>query len=244
MKVRVLSSARTGGFVRNPLFFSPTSSSCIAPLENNKMKTDPQNKAERFWNRTANNYEREEKKDGKIFLQIIEKTKKYLKPTDTVLDFGCGTGLASSELSGVVKNIHAIDFSSKMIAIAKRKAQRQNIQYIHTSIFDDKLEAGLYDVILSFHVLHLLEDTRLVIKRMQTLLKPGGLLISVTPCMGETPFLSSLFSIFSRFGIVPQIKSFKQNELGKLLTMGRFEIMENVLLPGTSNQYFVVSVMR
>lgn len=77
---------------------------------------------------------------------------------------------------------------------------------------------------------------------MYQLFKLGGILILVTPCMGEKPFLNDLFSIFSRLGIVPQIKSFKLHDLQKLLTNEGFEIKENKVLSGTSNQYFIVSI--
>jgi hypothetical protein len=59
--------------------------------------------------------------------------------------------------------------------------------------------------------------------------------------MGEKPFLNSLFSIFGKIALVPQIKPFKLNDLEKLLTMESFEISESKLLPATSNQYFIVS---
>lgn len=208
------------------------------------MKKDSRNKAEKFWDRTASNYDKEEKKNEKTYLQIIEKSKSYLKTADIVLDFGCGTGLVSNEIAKSVKKIHAIDLSSKMIEIAKTKAEKQkilNIEYAHATIFDDSLKLGSYDVILSFYILHLLEDPQVVIRKIHKLLKPGGMLISVTPCMGEKPFLSGLFSIFSKVGIVPQIKPFKLPSLEQLFTNESFEIIENKFLPETSNQYFIVA---
>lgn len=210
---------------------------------NNKTEKDSRNKAESFWDRTASSYDREERKDEGIHLEIITKSKDYLKPTDTVLDFGCGTGLFSNELAPAVKNIHAIDFSLKMIELAHAKAQKQNIKnvaYLHSTI-DDSLQPGAYDVVLSFYILHLLEDPQAAIRKMHTLLKPGGLLISVTPCMGETPFLSGLFSVISRLGRSPRIKSFKFPDLRQLLANERFGLIESELLAGTSNQYFIVS---
>ncbi len=205
------------------------------------METDSRNKAEKFWDRAAGSYDREEKRDGKIHRAISHLVKSYLKPTDTVLDFGCGTGLFSRELSGAVNTIHAIDLSSKMIALARTKTQDPNIEYAHATIFDEHLKPGTYDVMFSFYILHLLEDPEAAVVRMHQLLKPGGLLISVTPCMGEKPFLNSLFSMFSKIALVPQIKPFKLNELEKLITMESFEMTESKLLPATSNQYFIVS---
>ncbi|NEW06798.1 methyltransferase domain-containing protein [Paenibacillus sp. SYP-B3998] len=57
-----------------------------------------------------------------------------------------------------------------------------NINYAHSTIFDERYKKGSFDVILVFHVLHLLEDEHIVLQRINELLKPGGLLISATPC--------------------------------------------------------------
>jgi len=205
---------------------------------------DSRNQAEKFWDRTANNYDKEEKKDEQTYLSIIEKTRKYSKVSDVVLDYGCGTGLVSNEIAGNVKMVHAIDISSKMIEIAKNKAigrKIQNIDYAYSTIFDDKYKKGSFNVILAFYVLHLLDDSQKVIQRMNELLKPGGLIISVTPCMGEKPILNSIFSIVSKIGIIPKIKSFKFPELEHLLTKENLEIIETEYLHKKSEQYFIVA---
>lgn len=61
------------------------------------------NKSEKFWDRTANNYDKEEKKDELTYLNIFEKTRKYLKVSDIVLDYGCGTRLVSNEIADNVE---------------------------------------------------------------------------------------------------------------------------------------------
>ncbi|MFH1526570.1 MAG: class I SAM-dependent methyltransferase [Bacteroidota bacterium] len=208
------------------------------------MKIESLNKVEKFWDRTASSYDKEEKKDEKIYLQLIEKSKVYLKLTDFVLDFGCGTGLVSNEIANSARKIHAIDLSSKMIDIAKNKAEKReifNIEYMHSTIFDSRLKKGTFDIILAFYVLHLVEDTQAVIQRINELLKPGGFIISATPCMGEKLLLSRIFSIFSKVGIVPRIKSFKLYDLEQSLTDANFTIVEDDKLVGTSNQYFTVA---
>ena len=49
-------------------------------------------KSEKFWDKAANTYDQEENKDEQTHIKIIEKTKKYLKMSDIVLDYGCATG--------------------------------------------------------------------------------------------------------------------------------------------------------
>ncbi len=202
------------------------------------------NRSEKFWDKMANNYDREEKKDEQTYIKIIEKTKMYLKISDIVLDYGCGTGLISNEIADNVKVIHAIDTSSKMIEIAKRKADGrkiENIDYAHSTIFDERYKRGSFDVILVFYILHLLEDPHKVMQRINELLKPGGLIISATPCMGEKTFLSILLSLVSKIGLIPSIRSFKISELEDSIANGNFEIVETECLHQSSYQYFIVA---
>ena len=80
------------------------------------------NKSEKFWDKSAAKFDQAEKKDEKTNIMIIDRTRKYLQTSDTVLDFGCRTGLISNEIANKVKLIQTIDISSKMIEIAKNKA--------------------------------------------------------------------------------------------------------------------------
>jgi 2-polyprenyl-3-methyl-5-hydroxy-6-metoxy-1,4-benzoquinol methylase len=202
------------------------------------------NNAEKFWDRTAKNYDQEEKKDEKTYFKIIEKTRKLLKTSDIVLDFGCGTGLVSNEIANEVKFIHAIDISSKMIGIAKVKAdvrKIENIEYTHSTLFDQQLREGSFDVILAFYILHLVEDSQKVMQKINELLKPGGIMISATPCMGEKPILSCLFSIAGKIGVIPTIKAFKRSELEDSIANENFEIVEAECLHQSSQQYFIAA---
>jgi len=52
-------------------------------------------KSEKFWDKAANTYDQEENKDEQTHNKIIERTKEYLKISDIILDYGCGTGRIS-----------------------------------------------------------------------------------------------------------------------------------------------------
>ena len=45
------------------------------------------------------------------------------------------------------------------------------------TLFDATLEAGTYDVVLAFNILHLVDDAPVVVARAAELLKPAGLLV-------------------------------------------------------------------
>jgi 2-polyprenyl-3-methyl-5-hydroxy-6-metoxy-1,4-benzoquinol methylase len=205
-------------------------------------KLDP---SEKFWDRIANLYEKQPIKDEQAFLHTIENINKYLKSSDIVLDFACGTGTNSIEIADNVKEIHAIDISSKMLTHAKRKVDIRKIKNIYFSkimIYEESLNEQQFDVILAFNILHLLEDIPNIIQRINKLLKPGGLLISTTACMGEKKaFLSFFMLLLSKLGIIPYLNFLKTSELEALIANRNFQIIETDHLPHSPSNYFIVA---
>ncbi len=49
------------------------------------------NRSEKFWDRSASNYDKTEEKFAFIHSRSRKSVKRYLKNTDVVLDYGCGT---------------------------------------------------------------------------------------------------------------------------------------------------------
>jgi 2-polyprenyl-3-methyl-5-hydroxy-6-metoxy-1,4-benzoquinol methylase len=202
-------------------------------------------KSEKFWDKQSNNYDKQEKRYEQTYIQAVEITKKHLNISDIVLDYACGTGIITNEIAGSAKEIHAIDISSKMIDVAETKANERNIKNIHyakATIFDKRFGKESFDVILAFSILHLLKDRQNVVQRINELLKPGGLLISVTACLGErkTP-LSIILFLLSKIRIVPYVKLYKISELEDLVTNANFQIVETELLHFAAPSYFIVA---
>lgn len=200
------------------------------------------NKDEKFWDRIASKYDRIEQKDiaYKIF---IEKARAYLKVEDRILDFGCGTGLICNEIASNVGFIHAIDTSTKMIEISENKASArkiQNIDFARTTIFDDKFKEGSFDAIIAFNILHLLEEPQKYFKRVSQLLKPGGFVLSATPCMSEAPLLKNVLKFFSLIGLTPKLNSFTSTEMKQLFLKASFKLIELNKIKPKSPQYICI----
>jgi 2-polyprenyl-3-methyl-5-hydroxy-6-metoxy-1,4-benzoquinol methylase len=202
-------------------------------------------RSEKFWDTRASEYDRDEEKYEQAYQETIESTRRHLSPGDVVLDYACGTGIITNQIAPSVKEVHAIDISSKMIDVAQREAHERgidNVHYAQSTVFDDSHEKGSFDVILAFNVLHLLEDTRRVVQRISELLKPGGLFISATPCMGEKKsFLGGLFFLLSKTGIAPYIRFPTFSELEGLVAGGDLQIVETRDLHQTPPNYFIVA---
>ena len=203
-------------------------------------------KPEKFWDRSASGYDASEPSSDPAHIKTVENTKKYLNVGDVVLDYGCATGTVAIEIADHVKEVHGIDISSKMIEAAKRKASEHksaNIDFAQSTIFDERLKKESFDVILAFNILHLLEDTQKAVQRINELLKPGGLVISSTACMGEnkTSFISILLFLVMKIGIIPSIKFFKISELEDSIANGNFQIVETESLTHNPTSYFIVA---
>jgi 2-polyprenyl-3-methyl-5-hydroxy-6-metoxy-1,4-benzoquinol methylase len=167
-----------------------------------------------------------------------------------VLDFACATGLYALEIADYVKKIDGFDISAKMISVARKNANSQNIEnvdFVQTDIHDNRYEARSYDVILAFNIFHLVEDIELNLQRIAELLKPGGLLISSTPCLAERKtFISFLSShsiyLLSRIGLLPSMKFYTIQELIELIKDGKFQMAEfEVLSKSPATECYMVA---
>jgi 2-polyprenyl-3-methyl-5-hydroxy-6-metoxy-1,4-benzoquinol methylase len=186
-----------------------------------------------MWNKLAKNWDTPGVSLGENDLKIIERTKKYLTASSVVLDYGCATGSIVLEIASMAKDVRGIDISSNMIEIAKRKMDERgikNITFTKAAIFDESLGKESFDVILSLSVLHLVENPTQVMGRINQLLKPGGIFISATPCLGEKAFVSVLMNIpifvFSKMGLIPSINFFSASSLAVTITSAGFQIIE------------------
>ena len=187
------------------------------------------NKSEKFWDKQAARFDRQEKENQSTENKTAEKLRKYLKHSDKVMEYGCATGRLAIDIAPNVGEVQGIDISSEMIAIAKGNAieyQTANVHFKQATIQDAHFPGESFDVILAFYILHLVE-TQQVLRRVYDLLKPGGLFISETPCLGETKsVVSFVITLASKVGLVPKIQKLGTAGLEDLLVNVGFEIVE------------------
>ncbi|HCH31666.1 MAG TPA: class I SAM-dependent methyltransferase [Oceanospirillaceae bacterium] len=208
------------------------------------------NKSEQFWDKASKNYDKTEGRFEYIHKKARENTTKHLKGSHIVLDYGCGTGTASCVLAGQVKEIHGIDISSEMIRIAKEKSavnSAANLSFEKADIFEEKFQNESFDVILAFNMLHTVPNPQAVTHRINDLLKPDGLFISITPCLGQKmSFLVNLqiqlVRLLCKFGVIPiPIRRIKSSDIDDLLAKGEFEIIDSEEIFKGASSYFVAA---
>ncbi len=182
----------------------------------------------KFWDKIAERYSKRPVADEAAYQKKLQVTREYFQPDMEVLEFGCGTGSTAITHAPYVKHILAIDISSKMIEIAQGKADAKDIENVtfKRSTIDEFSESDQgFDAVLGLSILHLLDNKEEVIAKVYKMLKPGGIFVTSTACIGDTmKFFKVIAPIGKFFGLMPVVKVFTTKELEDSLTDAGFEI--------------------
>lgn len=105
-----------------------------------------------------------------------------VKPTDTVVDIGCGTGKLSLILASIVRKVIAVDISNKMLEKARKEAEKNdiyNIEFRKANCMNLPMRESSINIVVSNLVLHHLtdEEKTIALKEFYRILKPKGKII-------------------------------------------------------------------
>ncbi|SIS98587.1 class I SAM-dependent methyltransferase [Salimicrobium salexigens] len=129
---------------------------------------------------------------GKVsYLESPERRKEFspdqllnmvpVKESDSILDFGAGTGYFSIPAAKRIKgNVYALDIDSNMLEIIKEKASEEkvaNIVPVHGNMDALRLPVGSIDMIIASLVLHEIQPLEPLLQQMNSVLEKEGYLI-------------------------------------------------------------------
>lgn len=195
-----------------------------------------------FWDKIAKRYSKQPVADEAAYQKKLQFTREYLQPDMEVLEFGCGTGSTAIAHAPYVKHIQAIDISSKMIEIAQGKADAKNIENVifkQSGIDEFSVSDQTFDAVMGHSILHLLDNKEKVIAKVHNMLKPGGIFVTSTACIGDTmKYFKVIAPIGKLFGLM--LKVFTAKELEDSLTDAGFEIVHQ-WQPGKGKSVFIVA---
>ncbi|MHA6261862.1 class I SAM-dependent methyltransferase [Arenibacterium sp. CAU 1754] len=201
--------------------------------------------AARFWDKIAAKYARRPVGNQTAYEETLERTRSHLSQDDSVLELGCGTGTTALLLADAVGHITATDFSSEMIAIAQEKLTAdtaQNVTFQQATAAADDAPANSLDAVLAFNLLHLLPDLEPVLRAANRQLKPGGLFISKTICLGHGGWKYRLLIVPMRLlGMAPHIGFLKISDLEQRIAAQGFKIIETGNYPAKPPSRFIVA---
>jgi ubiquinone/menaquinone biosynthesis C-methylase UbiE len=143
--------------------------------------------AQPFWDRIAPKYARKPVDDPGAYQQKLRLVASLLRPQDSVLEIGCGTGTTALHLARHVTRYTATDGARAMIGIAEAKLGPDapaNVTFHHADAAD-RMPGAPFDAICAFSLLHLVDDVPRVLEAVHAQLHPGGLFVSKTVCLKD-----------------------------------------------------------
>ena len=184
----------------------------------------------RFWNLLSGFYSRQKIGDEDAYRTKLAKTQAHFSPEMRVREVGAGTGSTAVIHAPHVANYEAVDFSPKMLDIARRRAAEAGVENLtfRAAALEELDANGDFDAVLALSLIHLLEDRDAGIAHMAKMLKPGGLFVSSTTCIGgQARLLKVLGPIPRALGLFPILNFFTRDELEASIRAAGLEIVES-----------------
>ena len=125
---------------------------------------------------------------GQVLDQLIGLS--CVKPTDTCVDLGAGTGFVTTALAPLVSSVLAVDISAAMAASLAGRAAHAGLANVSTEVCDLRdfqLEPASVDLVVSSYALHHLPDAekQALVTRAARWLRPGGRLVVADMMFGR-----------------------------------------------------------
>lgn len=208
----------------------------------------------RFWDRIARKYAADKIADEAGYERTLARCLDYLKPSDKALEFGCGTGTTALRLAPSAGSLIASDISGEMIAIAREKQAADGkvnaagaLTFVQSALETLPYPDESFDVVMGFSAIHLVPDLGDGLAQVHRLLKPGGLFISKTPCLGDmNPLIVAALPVMRFLGKAPNVLVFTSRELQAAIAAAGFELVdvEHHASKGKDTRPFIVARRR
>ncbi|MEO1637844.1 MAG: class I SAM-dependent methyltransferase [Pseudomonadota bacterium] len=182
-----------------------------------------------FWDKAAEKYAASPIKDMNAYEETLTRTRSYLRPTDHLLEIGCGTGSTALKLADTVAQITATDISGEMLRIAKGKAEKAGITNVsfERAVSTGQHHSAPFDAACAFSILHLVDDLAETLTHLRNEVKPGGYVISKTACLKDmNPLIRLAIKPMQWLGKAPHVLFFNAAELEQAFRDAGFEVVE------------------
>ncbi|MBN2642656.1 MAG: class I SAM-dependent methyltransferase [Victivallales bacterium] len=209
-----------------------------------------------FWNERALNEKDQDKVNiGDIVQREFEYTfvEKHLRPTDNLLEVGCGNGFLSQYLREKVNFLDSFDYAENMVEKAVELRGQKNNRFFHDDVTDPKNFKESYSAILCIRVLINLKDLesqKKAIANLHKSLEKGGMLLLIEgykdgfdalselrQSIGLTPLTPAAINFYSKLNdILPLLNEFF--EIQDYFHSGMYDFLTRVVYPalvGSSN---------
>ena len=197
-----------------------------------------------FWDRLADKYAAQPIADEDAYRTKLARTQAHLTPEMEIFEFGCGTGGTAIAHAPHVRSVRAIDFSTRMLDMARQRAAEagvDNVTFEQGDITSIAVEPGRYDMVLGLSILHLLKDRQAVIAQVYEMLKPGGRFVSSTACLGDSmKWFGYVAPLGRALGLLPMLNVMTPDQLRADMIRTGF-VIEQDWRPNPKSALFLIA---
>ncbi len=197
-----------------------------------------------FWDKIAPKYAQKPIDDIPAYEATLDRVRTFLHADDHILEIGCGTGGTALALAPYVNHVTATDISARMVAIAHGKLGKtgpQNVHFVQATALAP-MRSAPYDIVCGFNILHLIADLPKSLAHLKTQTKPGGFIITKTPCVGEMNVaIKTIIRLMQLVGKAPFVNSFSIAALEQAHRDAGLEIVETGFFGKAQTSRFIVA---
>ena len=131
----------------------------------------------KLWDLYAPIYKRAMRSDQKIYDFMYRRIPKVIRDKE-VLEIATGPGLLAKNVAPAASRMIATDYSEGMIAEAKKGDYPQNLTFEVADAMNLPYADHSFDAVLIANALHIVPDPEKVLREIDRVLRPGGILIA------------------------------------------------------------------
>lgn len=187
-----------------------------------------------YWNRHAKNYDRSMALLGRPLPRMLELVAESLTDTKRVLEVAAGTGLVTSVLARVAKEVVATDYAPTMVELLEAKVRGEGLENVHceqADLYALSFEPESFDAVVAANVLHLVPDLLNALVALRRVLEPGGRLVVPTFCHDETKLSWTVSRLLAVTGF-PGHRRFTVQSLRESLEAAGLRVARTEPIPG------------
>ncbi|MCR4856442.1 MAG: class I SAM-dependent methyltransferase [Erysipelotrichaceae bacterium] len=147
----------------------------------------------KIWDLYAPIYKQAMKADQHIYDFMYQRIPERIKNKD-VLEIATGPGLLAKHVAPYARKIIATDYSDGMIAEARKGTYSGNLVFEKADAAELPYQDEFFDVVIIANALHIVPDPKKVLKEIDRVLKPDGLLIAPNFVEHKGTILSRIWS--------------------------------------------------